>query len=1276
MLTFVHMGATFALGCLVLFQYSEGQHERTRFTKKPHKIVYGVLNSHVVFHWKFAFGNRHDWNHFKGIVWGKTDRKRIRDKYITVDENGAMAINPQLPDSLKIRLNVTANITQKECSWKFVLKKPTKVDEKITYGSVVEVEGIQFRDGPIQIILQVLPKITDHSNATIDVEEDDDVRLFCKATGDPKPSIEWKNDGVLLQKTNQNTSQLLIKRIALKDSGNYVCTAVNQAGSASFNVLVRVVKYRPYINKTASSSTIVKSWLSHVTILKCAVDANPVASFTWFKDGRKMSSGHNSAHNTGTLSIKPITTSDFGRYNCTAENLKGTAWHSIAVEQIFVPDPPIINQLEPALLSITATWNRSLDNGGSPILDYKIILLDENDHLLQNLSGITETTYTLLNVKHNRTYKIYLQARNVVGYGKRANRTVSTLDADPPRVLAITAIPSLQAVSISWNSTNDNTGIKIIGYRLILIDTISQHHREFITGNVSSLYVTKLNHNRTYKIMVQAKNEDGFGRFRIKEFTTLEADLPGSPLIEAITLGPFALEINWNSSAQDINNIKILDYRLQILEGPFIRQSYIALTNTSLIVKNLSRNRTYVIKIQARNEIGYGQTANISATTALTGPPDAPSITNTTVSGKLCLLHWEIPYNGESSIEVYTVSVWTIVASNGQRSKQWLNSLNTTQTKYQLNLNWDNNYTIAVSAWNKYGQGHYGIEGNCRTGKFIPEKTTSMIPTSLLTTLNTTVIHSTEETTPPPTEKPTVDKDVGPATTAYEVKKEVKDKTSFAYLAPLWIVVMAFSIPAVMFMLWKGTQKIVLAHCCKSRGGSRQLQNTESESSSTSMEEMKENKGTDHYETITEIVEMQLNHGYTDEDERQQQCNRPKSTPEYPVYNHLFETPLNSGFGVHPPVKNTKQVGLVRPTKWRDMELDSGEVGTTPAHVYSHLNNSDSFAKRESSALGRISTMIPSRCNWEISRGRLQLQRIIGRGQFALIKKGFALNVNEKGGWVPVAVKTLNFYEEEANELYRKDMMSELSLMKRLSPHKNVIQLLACITESEPLCVITEFAPFGDLLGFLRKKRGLQDDYYLMDNLPRRSLTSNQLMQFAGEIADGMAHLSSAKIIHRDLAARNVLLGDNLTCKVTDFGTARDIRAQDFYQKKSGGRLPMKWTAIESLLHGLYTSKSDVWSFGVVLFEIVTMGGCPYPDMEVLELIDRLESGYRMEKPHHIADELYNVMLSCWSENLDMRPTFLQLHSILNQLATKNQDCIDLRLYDGELYQNIQIPSR
>lgn len=211
-------------------------------------------------------------------------------------------------------------------------------------------------------------------------------------------------------------------------------------------------------------------------------------------------------------------------------------------------------------------------------------------------------------------------------------------------------------------------------------------------------------------------------------------------------------------------------------------------------------------------------------------------------------------------------------------------------------------------------------------------------------------------------------------------------------------------------------------------------------------------------------------------------------------------------------------------------------------------------------------------------------------------------------------------------------------------------------------------------MGFLRKKRGVEDSYYNIDHLPRRSLDSNQLIKFASDIADGMAYLNSAKVVHRDLAARNVLLDENLTCKVTNFGLTRDIRGKDLYKKTPGGRLPVKWTAIESLLHGLYTSKSDVWSFGVVLFEIVTIGGSPYPVMESLELIDRLESGYRMEKPHHIADELYSIMLSCWIEDPNMRPSFAQLHTTLGQLATKAKDCIDLRTYKRKLYEKIQTP--
>lgn len=268
------------------------------------------------------------------------------------------------------------------------------------------------------------------------------------------------------------------------------------------------------------------------------------------------------------------------------------------------------------------------------------------------------------------------------------------------------------------------------------------------------------------------------------------------------------------------------------------------------------------------------------------------------------------------------------------------------------------------------------------------------------------------------------------------------------------------------------------------------------------------------------------------------------------------------------------------------------------------------------------------------------------------------------------AVKTI---KENSNESQREDLLSELKVMKELLSHKHVVELLACVTKSEPLCVITEFAPYGDLLGFLRKKRGLRDDYYDIQQLPKRSLTSRLLMKFAWEIADGMAHLSAAKIIHRDLAARNVLLGENLTCKVTDFGMARNTRSKDIYERTSEGRLPLKWTALESLEYGRYTTKSDVWSFGVVLYEIFTIGGAPYPGMNVSELTKKLKSGYRMEKPKHVHNKLYDVMRSCWNKDPDQRHTFSQLNKTLNQLDKEVQNCINLRTYNGKLYENFKV---
>ncbi|XP_022793273.1 tyrosine kinase receptor Cad96Ca-like [Stylophora pistillata] len=164
-----------------------------------------------------------------------------------------------------------------------------------------------------------------------------------------------------------------------------------------------------------------------------------------------------------------------------------------------------------------------------------------------------------------------------------------------------------------------------------------------------------------------------------------------------------------------------------------------------------------------------------------------------------------------------------------------------------------------------------------------------------------------------------------------------------------------------------------------------------------------------------------------------------------------------------------------------------------------------------------------------------------------------------------------------AAESDKRDLMTELDTMKQLKPHPHVIKLLGCVTESEPLLVLIEYVPFGDLLGYLRKSRGLNDTYYKDPDIkPQTNLRSQQLMKFAWQFADGMSYLSSKSIIHRDLAARNVLVGEDETCKVTDFGMARNVQEENIYERRTKGRLPVKWTAYEALLYGKYTTKSDV----------------------------------------------------------------------------------------------------
>ncbi|XP_023348749.1 proto-oncogene tyrosine-protein kinase receptor Ret, partial [Eurytemora carolleeae] len=274
-----------------------------------------------------------------------------------------------------------------------------------------------------------------------------------------------------------------------------------------------------------------------------------------------------------------------------------------------------------------------------------------------------------------------------------------------------------------------------------------------------------------------------------------------------------------------------------------------------------------------------------------------------------------------------------------------------------------------------------------------------------------------------------------------------------------------------------------------------------------------------------------------------------------------------------------------------------------------------------------------------------------------------------------------------ASEL--QDLLSEYNLLKEVD-HPHVIKILgACTDRRGPLYLIIEYAKHGALRTFLRNCRNLfqvgdqnsrQRSFLDSASAPLSSeflssptdesvyqINSTDLTNFAWQVSKGMVYLSEMKLVHRDLAARNVLVAEGKMCKISDFGLSRDVYTDEAYWKRSSGKLPIKWMAPESLRDHIYTSKSDVWGFGVLLWELVTLGSSPYPGVQPDRLYPLLSAGYRMQRPENCSKNLYSMMLSCWAQIPEKRPTFHQIEKQLEQILQSSASYLDL---EGDTVHN------
>ena len=262
----------------------------------------------------------------------------------------------------------------------------------------------------------------------------------------------------------------------------------------------------------------------------------------------------------------------------------------------------------------------------------------------------------------------------------------------------------------------------------------------------------------------------------------------------------------------------------------------------------------------------------------------------------------------------------------------------------------------------------------------------------------------------------------------------------------------------------------------------------------------------------------------------------------------------------------------------------------------------------------------------EVDRTSLRFQRRLGAGQFGEVWQGIWNNSTA------VAVKVLI-----PKKMSPTDFLQEAVLMKKLR-HDKIVRLYAVCTLEEPIYIITELVKNGALLDYLQKGQG-------------KNLTIPELIDMAAQIADGMAFLEGHHIIHRDLAARNILVGENNDCKIANFGLARLIQ-DDEYTAREEVKFPIRWTPPEAALYNRFTIKSDVWSYGILLTELITKGRIPYPGMTNGEVLAKLDQGYRMPCPPGCPEPLYALMLDCWKLEADDRPTFETLKHMLEDLET------------------------
>ncbi|XP_008580816.1 PREDICTED: muscle, skeletal receptor tyrosine-protein kinase isoform X3 [Galeopterus variegatus] len=380
-----------------------------------------------------------------------------------------------------------------------------------------------------------------------------------------------------------------------------------------------------------------------------------------------------------------------------------------------------------------------------------------------------------------------------------------------------------------------------------------------------------------------------------------------------------------------------------------------------------------------------------------------------------------------------------------------------------------------------------------------------------------------------------------------------------------------------------------------------------------------------------------------------------------PAYSMTVIISIMSSFAIFVLLTITTLYCCRRRKQWKNKKRESAAVTLTtlPSELLLDRLHPNPMYQRMPLLLN------PKLLSLEYPRNNIEYVRDIGEGAFGRVFQARAPGLLPYEPFTMVAVKML---KEEASADMQADFQREAALMAEFD-NPNIVKLLGVCAVGKPMCLLFEYMAYGDLNEFLRSMSPPTGCRLSHSDLPARAplsspgppaLSCAEQLCMARQVAAGMAYLSERKFVHRDLATRNCLVGENMVVKIADFGLSRNIYSADYYKANENDAIPIRWMPPESIFYNRYTTESDVWAYGVVLWEIFSYGLQPYYGMAHEEVIYYVRDGNILSCPENCPLELYNLMRLCWSKLPADRPSFTSIHRILERMCERAEGIVSV----------------